>query len=81
MLKCGSPVQKYSITLEVGNTSKRWLNTLLSICMVYEYDTILALPFPFPRKIETVHSDKKIDNTTVTLGSCLERESCPCSWV
>ena len=55
--------------------------TLLSICMVYEYDTILALPFPFPRKIETVHSDKKIGNTTVTLDSCLERESCPCSWV
>ena len=76
---------KTQYALEVGNTSKRWFDTTLSIHMVYQYNTIwyqmiLALPFPFSRKIKTsAHSTK--NKITVTQGSCLKRESCPHSWV
>ena len=43
------------------------------------YQTILA--HLLPKRIEISAKCQKIDNTTITLGSCLKRESCLHPWV
>ena len=56
--------------IRCGNTSKRWLTTILSICMVYQYlmiryQTLLLLSYPFDIWI-SAKGQKAIHNTTVT---------------
>ena len=70
LVSCQVYLYTYTV-VEVGDTSKRCFDTILSICMVYlQYEnTIPALPF---RKIEiSVQGKKKTyDNVAFTLSSC-----------